>query len=89
MKKIPKFKDENEESDFWLNNDSTEYVDWLKSEKVTFENLKPSAKSISLRLPETLLRKLKNEANKKDIPYQSLMKIILAEGLQKSRNIGV
>lgn len=86
MKKIPKFNDESEESEFWLNNDSTEYINWSKSEIVTFENLKPSAKSISLRLPEALLRKLKNEANKKDIPYQSLMKMILAEGIQKWNN---
>lgn len=89
MKKIPKFQDEKEESEFWQNNDSTDFVDWSKSEKVTFENLKPSARSISLRLPETLLRKLKNEANKKDIPYQSLMKVILAEGIQKWNNTGL
>ena len=59
FKKIPKFKHENEEIDFWDRNDSTEYIDYSKSKKLTFSNLKPSTKSISIRLPESLLQRLK------------------------------
>ena len=87
MKTMPKFKDESEEIEFWKNNDSTEYIDWSNANKIIFENLKPSAKSISLRLPEALLRELKKEANKNDIPYQSLMKIILTDGIKRRQQV--
>ena len=79
LKRIPKFKNEDEEREFWSTHDSTEYVDWSKAKKVTFPNLKPSVKSISLRLPKAMLDELKTLANKRDVPYQSLMKIFLAE----------
>jgi predicted DNA binding CopG/RHH family protein len=79
MKTIPDFKNEQEEREFWENNDSTEYLDWSKSEQVIFPNLKKTTKAISLRLPEDLLAKIKVEANKRDVPYQSLMKVWLAE----------
>jgi predicted DNA binding CopG/RHH family protein len=78
-KTIPKFKNEDEEGAFWSKNDSTEYIDWKKAKRVTFPNLKPSMKTISLRLPETLLSRLRVQANKKDVPYQSLIKIYLNE----------
>ena len=79
IKKIPKFKNEDEERTFWATHDSTEYINWKKAKKVVLSNLKPSVKSISLRLPESMIEELKLLANKKDVPYQSLLKIFLAE----------
>jgi uncharacterized DUF497 family protein len=89
LKKIPKFKSIAEEKEFWKKNDSTKYIDWSESKTITFANLKPSTKTISLRLPEHLIEGLKNMANKRDVPYQSLIKIILMEGINKeySKNI--
>ncbi len=75
MKKIPTFKTEAEEQKFWATHDSTEYVDWSKAKRAVFPNLKPSTKTISLRLPQTMLEELKLLANKRDVPYQSLLKI--------------
>ena len=83
FKKVPNFKTEDEEREFWNKNSSTEYVDWKRGEVGNFPNLKPTYKSISLRLPESLLNDLKIVAHKKDIPYQSLMKIILSEKIKK------
>jgi len=83
MKKIPKFKDEKAEQKFWAEHDSADYLDWKKAGYAAFPNLKPSTKTISLRLPESLLNDLKILANKRDIPYQSLLKIILAERLSE------
>lgn len=82
-KKIPKFKSEKKESDFWLRHDSTSYIDWKKSKKEIFPNLNPSVKTISLRLPESLLMDLKVLANKKDVPYQSLLKIFLSDKIEE------
>lgn len=82
-KQIPKFKSEDEEREFWETHDSTEYVDWRKAKKAVFSNLKPSVKKISLRLPESMLEELKLLANKRDVPYQSLLKIFLAERIEK------
>ena len=79
MKKIPDFKTEQEEREFWDSHDSTEYLDMSKAQLVVFPNLKPTTKAISLRLPEDLLAKIKVKANKMDVPYQSLMKTWLAE----------
>jgi predicted DNA binding CopG/RHH family protein len=79
LKNIPKFKSLEEEKKFWAKNDSTEYVDWNKSSLASFPKLKPSTKTISLRLPEFLLNDIKTIANKKDVPYQSLIKMILKE----------
>ena len=76
---IPIFKTEDEEREFWSVHDSTDYIDWSKAEKVIFPNLKPTTVSISLRLPVYLLAKIKQFANKRDVPYQSLMKIFLSE----------
>lgn len=83
LKKIPRFKNEDEERNFWSNHDSTEYLDWSKAEKVIFPNLKPSTESISLRLPSFLLARIKELANKKDVPYQSLMKMFLSERVER------
>lgn len=79
LKKIPKFKSEDDERAFWANHDTTDYVDWSKAQKIKLPNLKPSVRSISLRLPESMIDDLKILANKKDVPYQSLLKILLAE----------
>ena len=79
MKEIPTFKSEEEEQKFWSEHDSTEYVDWSKARQGVFPNLKPSTKTISLRLPEAMLEELKLLANKKDVPYQSLVKMFLAD----------
>ena len=79
LKKINKFKNEDEERKFWSKADSSEYIDWKKSKKIGFPNLKPSTKTISLRLPESTLEGIKILANKRDVPYQSLIKIILKE----------
>jgi len=78
-KRIPKFRNEDEEREFWASRDSTEYIDWSKAENVTMPKLKPTLKTISIRLPEIMIEELKLLANKRDVPYQSLMKIFLAE----------
>ena len=82
-KQIPKFKNEDEEREFWATHDSTEFINWNQAERVTFSNLKPSVKKISLRLPASMLEELKLLANKRDVPYQSLLKIFLAERIEK------
>ena len=79
LKEVPKFRNEQDEREFWATHDSTEYVDYKKARKVSFPNLKPSTRTISIRLPESLLEHLKMLANKQDVPYQSLLKIYLAE----------
>lgn len=75
----PTFRNEAEERAFWENQDSVDYVDWGKAERARLPNLKPTTKSISLRLPVTLLDQIKVAANKRDVPYQSLIKMWLAE----------
>ncbi len=81
-KKLPGFKDEDQERDFWSSHDSTDYIDWDTAEEPILPNLKPSLKTISLRLPENLSNELKFLANRKDVPYQSLLKVFLAERVQ-------
>ncbi len=82
-KAIPKFQNEEKEREFWATRDSADYLDWKQAKRITFPNLKPSTKTISVRLPESLLDDLKALANKHDVPYQSLLKIFLAERIQK------
>lgn len=79
LKSIPKFRSEADERRFWETRDSSNYVDWNKAERVRLPKLKPSTESISLRLPVTLLERIKVAANKRDVPYQSLIKTWLAE----------
>jgi predicted DNA binding CopG/RHH family protein len=88
LKKIPHFKSEAAEREFWAKQDSTEYVDWKSAKKVTFPDLKPSLKSISIRLPESMIEQLKVIANKKDVPYQSLVKMYLSEKVRDEMEIG-
>lgn len=81
LKKIPVFKNEDEERDFWDKHDLTDYVDMSMAVKISFPNLKPSSESISIRLPKWMLDDIKMEANKNDVPYQSLIKVYLADRL--------
>ncbi len=81
FKKIPRFKNESAERKFWQTHDSTEYVDWSKAERVSFPNLQLTSKPVTVRLPQALIDRLKIKANKRDIPYQALMKDILFRGL--------
>lgn len=85
FKKIPSFKSEDEERDFWATHDSTDYIDWSKAEQVVFPNLKRSTQSISLRLPQSWIYDVKVLANKKDLHYQSLLKLYIDRGLQRER----
>ncbi len=78
-KEIPEFKNEEEERNFWRNHDSVDYIDWEEGKTGRFPKLKPTTKSISIRLPESLIEDLKILANKRDVPYQSLLKVYLAE----------
>jgi predicted DNA binding CopG/RHH family protein len=83
LKNIPKFRNEDEERNFWAEKDSSDYIDWRKSKPMFFSKLKPSTKTISLRLPEFLLEELRMLANKRDIPYQSLIKIFLKDKIDQ------
>ncbi|EKE01630.1 MAG: hypothetical protein ACD_21C00087G0002 [uncultured bacterium] len=88
MKAIPKFKNLKEEAKFWGREDSTKYIDWDKAVLASFPNLKPSAETISLRLPASLLNEIKILAHKEDVPYQSLIKIMLAREVGLTRYQG-
>ena len=83
LKPIPQFKNEQEEADFWAAHDTTEYFDINRPVELDLPNLKPTTKSITLRLPVSLLHKIKKIANKKDVPYQSLMKVFLDQKAQE------
>ncbi len=83
FKKIPAFKNEDAERKFWATHDATDYVDWRKAQRVRFPNLKPTLRTISIRLPEHLIGDLKALANERDIPYQALLKQFLAERVER------
>jgi predicted DNA binding CopG/RHH family protein len=85
-KQLPNFKSEDEERAFWSSHDSSEYIDWKKAKKVVFPNLKPTTRTISLRLPESLYEDLKAAANRRDVPYQSYLKVILQQSLEQERH---
>ena len=85
MKRIPEFHSEDREREFWAAKDSTDYVDWSQAKKRKLPNLKPSLRTISLRLPVSMIEDLKILANCRDVPYQSLLKIFLAERLAQER----
>ncbi|MBI3920921.1 MAG: BrnA antitoxin family protein [Armatimonadetes bacterium] len=88
MKKqpIPRFRSEDDEREFWATHDATEFLDLTGAQSILFPNLKPSVKTISLRLPESLLDSLKVVAHRRDVPYQSLIKIILADAVERELN---
>lgn len=85
LKAIPEFCSEDDESKFWSTHDSTAYVDWKTAVPRRFPNLKPSLRTISLRLPVSMIEDLKILANRRDVPYQSLLKVFLAERLERER----
>jgi predicted DNA binding CopG/RHH family protein len=84
-KQIPKFRSEDEERNFWAEHDSTDFIDWQAAQRRRFPNLKPSLRTISLRLPVSMIEELKVLANRRDVPYQSLLKVFLAERLESER----
>jgi predicted DNA binding CopG/RHH family protein len=84
-KRVPEFRSEDEERRFWAENDSSEFIDWASASRRKLPNLRPSLRTISLRLPVSMIEDLKVLANKRDVPYQSLLKVFLAERLQKER----
>jgi len=84
-KPVPEFQSEDEERQFWSNHDSTEFIDWRTAEHRKFPKLKPTLRTISLRLPVSMIEDLKVLANKRDVPYQSLLKVFLADRLKKER----
>jgi predicted DNA binding CopG/RHH family protein len=84
-KRIPRFKNEAAERAFWAKQDSTDYIDWDSAKRVVLPDLKPTQKTISLRLPGMMLAELKLLANKRDVPYQSLLKVFLAERIEEER----
>jgi len=82
-KPIPEFKNEEEEREFWATHDSSQYVDWNAAKRAVFPNLKPTTRAISLRLPSSMLDELRQLANQRDVPYQSLVKIFLRERIDQ------
>lgn len=83
LKEIPEFKSEDDEREFWATHDTTDYFDWDNARPMVFPNLKPTTKTISLRLTGSMLDRIKAAANKRDVPYQSLIKMFLQERLEK------
>jgi len=83
MKRKRRFKTEDEEREYWATHDSTKEIDWSKAKRVTLPKLRPSVKTISLRLPDSMLEELRLLANKHDVPYQSLIKVFLAERIEE------
>ncbi len=82
---VPEFRSEDEERAFWAAHNSTEFVDWRTARRRKFPNLKPTLRTISLRLPVAMIEDLKALANQRDVPYQSLLKVFLAERLKRER----
>lgn len=83
QKPLPVFKNEDEERQFWAEHDSTEFLDWSEAQPAVFPNLKPSTWTISIQLPESLLNELKQLANEQDVSYQSMIKMILRERVDR------
>jgi predicted DNA binding CopG/RHH family protein len=86
-KKIPEFKSEAEEFEFWSKADSTQYIDWSQARPAKFPNLKPTLRTVSVRLPVAMIEDLKVMANQRDVPYQSLLKMFLADRLELERRL--
>lgn len=83
QQKIPEFEDEDEEREFWSAHDSADYLDWSKARSINLPNLRPTTRTISIRLPESLIERLKILANKRDVPYQSLLKMFVADKIEE------
>src|SRR3990172_8663297 len=88
IKRVPKFSSERAEREFWRRHDSADYLDWSKAKSVRLAQLKPSTRSISIRLPESLIEDIKVLANKRDIPYQSLLKLYVAQKVDEELRSG-
>ena len=92
LRKIPKFDSEDQEREFWAKHDSTAHIDWRQAKRVKLSKLRPTTRTVSIRLPETMIERLKVLANKRDVPYQSLLKMFVAdrieEELRSSRQVG-
>ncbi|MCC6299297.1 MAG: BrnA antitoxin family protein [Anaerolineales bacterium] len=86
-KQPPKFKNEGEERKFWADNDSSDLIDWKNAQRAVFPNLKPTLRSISLRLPESMIAELRQLANERDVPYQSLIKHFLFESINNECSV--
>ncbi len=82
LKRLPKFKSEEQERKFWASRDSADYLEWRRGKRVVLPNLRPTLRTISLRLPEPMIERLKLLANKRNVPYQSLLKMFVAERLE-------
>ncbi|MBI3193857.1 MAG: BrnA antitoxin family protein [Ignavibacteriae bacterium] len=87
MEKIPRFKSLEKEENFWATHDSTEYIDFSKAKPAVFPDLKPTSKTISVRLPEYLLEEIKILANKRGVPYQAMLKVLLAEKVRETNSV--
>lgn len=85
LKPIPAFRSDEEAGEFWMTHDTTDYIDWSQARRARFPNLRPSTATISLRLPQALLDELRVLANERDVPYQSLLKVYLAERVTAER----
>ena len=83
VQQLPEFHSEDEERQFWASHDSADYLDWSKAKRVVLPNLRPTTRTISLRLPASMLDELRQLANKRDIPYQSLIKVFLRERIDQ------
>ncbi len=83
---VPAFVNEDDERQFWAKNDTTDFFDWENAAQIAMPELKPSTASISLRLPVSMLEELKALANKRDVPYQSLMKVYLSQQISRERS---
>ena len=81
-KRLPRFKNEEQERKFWASHDSADYLEWRRGKRVVLPNLRPTLRTISLRLPEPMIERLKLLANKRDVPYQSLLKMFVAERIE-------
>jgi predicted DNA binding CopG/RHH family protein len=82
-RKIPKFRNEDEERDFWASRNSTAFIDWRRAARVRLPNLRPTTRTISIRLPESMIERLRILANKRDVPYQSLLKMFVADKIEE------
>lgn len=83
IRRIPESENEDQERDFWASHDSVDFVDWRQAKRVKLPNLRPTTRTISIRLPESMIERLKILANKRDIPYQSLLKMFVADKIEE------
>lgn len=83
LRKIPKFENEDQEREFWASHDSADFIDWRQAKRIQLASLRPTTRTISIRLPEPMIERLKVLANKRDVPYQSLLKMFIADKLEE------